>query len=305
VILWSALVLTIALLLWNTKGTWYQAGGLSKLSLQSIAWLSILLFLTMFVQGYTSKLFFQLLHFRIPFIDCLGMEFTRAFFNHLPFSGGTVFNAAYLKTRKDFPISSYASYFTGSLVIMYMVFGIMGCSLLLLHFFRGGGIQGILLILMCVCVIAGLVFTLLPISRIFENYKLPAFIDRIIKGWELIKSNRLFLVKIILLQSLSMSIFTIRLLIIYQQLNIKTAIIPVFITALLVFLLQFSTLIPGNFGIRESIGGFVNNEFGFSFNLTFFVIIIDRLITTFWIFILGIFFTFYLTKKKRKNEAPL
>jgi uncharacterized membrane protein YbhN (UPF0104 family) len=288
----------IGLILVFSRSQWKEYANISQVSVSTVFWLSALFILMQITVGYMLKIFVEVFNIRLGIVEWFGLVSVQSFANYLPFSAGVAHNAAYLKLKNDLPLTKYASLFSASTILMFLTFGIWGMLLLLVRQLIWGNSNITLLCFSLFFTFIGVGFLLLPMPRITRKNRVCNWIESIRDGWELIKKSNLLLIKVVLLQTLVLIILSVRFFIIFRDLGYDFGIIGIVILTIMTTLIRFTSLFPGNLGLRESIAGGVTKSFGLSFNSGFLAGIIDRVVVMFWIFLLGMIFSFVLIRKK-------
>lgn len=260
--------------------------------------ISLLIALT---NGLIIKYLVEPFGLKLRFKEWFGLSVITTFYNTiLPFRGGLLAKAAYLKKKHSFPFTGFIAMMAGVYVINFLVAGFLGLiSLLFIYLFYR-------IFNPLVLMIFGSVFLVSVFIALFSP-KLPetgnSFFNKIIKvanGWHLIKDNR----KIILASS---SVVVVQILLTVFSTTFMYNIFGVdisFIKAL--FLASISPLsilvgiTPAGLGINEAIAVFSAMVIGIIPAQSLSVAILSRIIGTAVIFILGPIFSYLLLKREKR-----
>ncbi|OQY41411.1 MAG: hypothetical protein B6242_17465 [Anaerolineaceae bacterium 4572_78] len=230
--------LFITLILYVTSGYWHELENIRKINTLSLFTLSVLFFITITVNGFNLKLFIEILGVKLIFREWLGIECVRAFANYLPMSAGIAYSATYLKYKNDLPVSKYISFLAGSTLIMLLTFGCWGIILLVIRYLFLSDFNPILLSTCVSFVLVGVISLWMPLPSIENTNRIIRWIENARSGWQLIRSNRLLLIKVMSLQTLSVLLFSTRLFIIFQSLSYDIDMIAVILIAVMSMLIR-------------------------------------------------------------------
>jgi len=288
----------LVLVVFFTRGTWEELYNITKISVASLIILSILFIVQQLLTGYRLKVFTELFDVKLKLCVCFGLVNIRSLANLLPFNAGAVHNAVYLKIHNNLPVASYISIFAVNACLSILTSGIFGMLLLMIRVFFYGQLNITLAFLSAAFILVSVLALSIPIPMIKRSNKVSDWIRNAQEGWRICKGTKSILLKIMLLHLCLLSIMSAELYIIFRDVG-YTIDLPaiLFITAATV-LLRFTTVIPGNIGIRESLMGGITELFGFSFKTGVLGSIIERIIALFWTFLFGILFSLILTRGK-------
>ena len=291
-------IIFIGLVLYFSRNQLYQLKKITKIRGITVFWLSITFIVFQILQGYLLKLFTNIFYVKLNFLTSFGLICMQSFGNYLPLNAGVIYNAGYLKTQKNLPVTKFVSLMASSTMLMILAYGFIGTVILLFHFFSSGNISISMIVILLLFIIAGLIFLFVPITSFKKKNRIVKWIDSIQSGWKMIRKNKVILVKITIIHTITLILLSVRFLLIFRDLNIDIGITGIIILTIMTTVLRFNSIFPGNLGLRESVAGGVSKSFGFSFNIGLLAGIIDRIVAMFWIFLLGIIFSFVLLKKK-------
>ena len=294
-----ATLAVIGVILFLTRNQWPQFLKVTQISFKTIIWLSILLILIEVCNGYKLKLLVKPFNVTLTSMEWLGLDFVRAFGNYLPLSAGVVTNAAYLKYRKDLDIAKFVSCMLGNTVIMIGTYGILNILLLLFRFLTHNVFNWLLFFVAVAFVFFAFVIIFIKVDDIKYDNRVVKSLKRVYEGWILIKDQRDLLFKIVILQIIIIFFLALRYKIVFQELAYTIDMPAVIVLAVMTTVIRFVSIFPANLGLREGLAGGVTQIFGLSFGDGVLVAVIIRLTETFWIFVLGIIFSFFLAGYKK------
>ncbi len=297
------LVLMGAILL-SSRSHWSEFADIRVISPGAIGWLSILFIATSLVNGYRLKIFAQAFGVTLPFTEWYGLECVRAFANYLPLSAGLAHNAAYLKAKNNLPVTKYVSLTAGSTILMLLSFGGWGVLLLGGGRLLTGNLNWAMMGLSAFFIAAAVAALAVPLPGLQSENRIMRQLTSVRDGWALIRADKRLLAKVLLLQTLILVFLSTRFYIIFKEIAAPLGFVGVVVLTIMTTLIRFTSLFPGNLGLREAIAGGVTRSFGLSFQSGFLAGVIDRLVAMAWIFTLGIIFSLVLATYRNEAAPP-
>lgn len=280
------------MVIYFTRNQWSNFLLIKQMSTGQIIMLSFLWHLMQSINALRLKLLVNVFDVDIDFKDSFKLVSVRSFLNYLPLSTGNIYNAYYLKAKNQLPYSKYASFFVAELLVMLGVSGLVSLLIIFYNYFVTGDFyielsvcSIILLVILAVALIANKININLRGGRIIK------FVNNFKDGIAEISNNRELIIKISFLFLFILITLSMRFFLVSEFLNFNIKFSDIFILTIFTTLIRFSSIIPGNIGIRETIAGATTRILGFSFSIGFTISLVDRVIAIFWIFLYGIIFT--------------
>jgi uncharacterized membrane protein YbhN (UPF0104 family) len=285
----------------------YQRHGADFVARVEITWpffaaVSLLILAFQFLGGVRMKLLTSMFDLRLKPVEWIGLAQMMTFFNYLPFKGGTVAGALFLKGSHRFPYSRFlATVAAGSLlaVVTFSAVGSVGLAVLWL----GSGVFSwpIIGIYLSLVVLPLILFVRLDrrTDRVKNRHLL-----RFLEGWRIIRTGgkRLFL--LVVVDSCMVLIDALRITLCFGALGIRLDYPMGLVLVPLSNIVGVVSLIPGGLGAKEFIMGLVSGQMGMDFAHTIFAATLDRMILLLWVLFLGpifvalIFFYRHIPSKK-------
>ena len=260
----------------------------------------LLLALTVMLTG-TNGLFLKAFAAKfgigLRFSEWFGLAMITAMGNYLiPFSGGMIARATYLKHRHAFPYAKFITLITANYLVIFWVVGMTGALIMVIFWNSNRFFWQITLFFVSVVIaLSGLV--MVRRAKIPENNWLTKLINTALDGWDLIKNDKSLLIKLITCSLINIVLNGFLFLVAYKA----TGCTIHFTIALLVSLLSvFSLLVritPGNFGIQEAIISLSSEMVGAGAGIGLLVSLLIRAASLIPAFTLGPIFSFLLTRK--------
>lgn len=295
VLVWSVTIVVIAILVYRIGGEGDKLARLLTIREEHLAWLFLVWLLLSIPRSLIQKLVAQKLGARLSFVDWYGLSMvTNLLSLVMPARGDYAFGAVYLKKKYNLPITRFGSIIYFNAVLLAIVLGIEGCvGLLLLGITQGlwdlrvwGGVVAVGL--------GALPFVLFSRRLLRGETWLARKLREIAEGWELLRSDPGFILRIVALVMASSLVFTLWMYVSYRALGFEVGIIPAFFAGVTTQMSFFFSLTPGNLGIREAVVGFVSQTTGLGFAEGVAVTVLQRAVSTVGFLICGGLFSLFI-----------
>lgn len=259
--------------------------------------LGLLAICSLWVNGIFNNLFYRAFNVRLIFSEWFGLSVVNTIGNlMIPFRGGAISNAVYLKKKHGFSYLSYISALSASYVMVFWVNSLVGIGGALLVWLRYGVFSWTVLAFLGCCFLSlSLVILFCPKLETVESPHLNRIIEAI-NAWDTIKSRRSVLARISLLALANSVIATLMLFVEFHVIGFS---IPIPHCAVLAIFAGFSTLLsltPGNLGIREAVTAVSGALVGVPIPVAVVASVIDRLATFIVSFLLGLYYSSWLLR---------
>jgi uncharacterized membrane protein YbhN (UPF0104 family) len=237
-----------------------------KISKINFVSFTIFVFLSSFFNAAQNAVLIRSMGIPFSNLESYGLSNISALANLILPQGVTVTKAVYLKHRYAVSYSKFSALFLGLLVIFLLVGALLMALTNILATVQGIEVPGILWIGSVAGAASSLLFFFDFPKRYFQKFgKLGALVESFSDGWNQIRSNKSCLVKACLWQIAIFISSGIAITLAYRSIDIT--INPVLGISLSVFI-SFSNLvaiIPGNFGIQETVYGYLTYLSGLMF----------------------------------------
>jgi len=246
--------------------------SLSGISVTSL--LSLVLLRSLFLS--TNGLILRQLSakFGIPLkaVEWVGLSFTTTMGNFLvPFAGGMVARAAYMKYRHGLPYAAFLSMLAATYLIYFPILGLAGV-ITLLPLAGKTVLSWYLLVLMAALIVIAALPMIVPSFKIPPTNRVTVVFNHALQGWSLIKTDRILVIKVALYCALNIFLNGFSFWVAYSAFLLSPA--SFFETFLVGLLSTFSfifTFTPGNLGVQEAIIGLSSGGLGIGTALGLFV----------------------------------
>lgn len=272
-----------------------EYGRLFSFSLGNLLLLILVTAAVIFLNGLINYILLHGLRIEIDLLSSIGLAVINTAANLLPFAGGFVAKGLYLKKKYDLEYTRYTSS-TGALYIVFLATnGLMGLiGLFLIKVTQKLQIPLIMIIgfgLMA----ASLLLLWIPLKFKFIPDKWKNQIDTFNAGWQVFQNNKYFLIKLIIVQIVSVLAMSLRFWIGFRFLSLQISFLDGLLFASATILTRLVSFAPGGLGIREGIIAIVGNFIGYDPMVSALAVGLDRVVSTTLILVLGLYFIYNLS----------
>jgi uncharacterized membrane protein YbhN (UPF0104 family) len=272
-------------------------------NLLNISWVSLvsilgLLLAFMLVNGAINMILYRALSVPISYNEGFGLSAVNTLANQLPFAGGIVSKAIYLK--KCYGLS-YISFLSATLALYICWVAASGASglMVLLYLWLVNGIKvSAILYVSFGCMVASLLIFCVPTNvKTLLPHKWGDKFTQLLAGWRILSANWSLTITLVGLHLLGIFFLAGRFYVALQILSQKIPFSYSLLFAAATILTQLVSFAPGGLGIREAIVASIGYVLGFDTTAIIGAVGFDRLIALLIIIPLGIAFTYILGKK--------
>lgn len=273
---------------------------LGEISILDFFYLSIFVILVLVFNGIRAKVLTEIftgnkLHpkewFGLSMINTLG--------NYSPMQGGFVARGYYLKNYYKVPYGHFASSILASTLLTFSSYSMISALAIGIYYLSTGTLYLAPAMFFLAIAITGLaiVFFLPEIKRIkrkegFFWSKIDSFVD----GWDIIRSSKHCIPRLIAIDIVSLAIIAIRFYLAGQILGIGVNFVQAIIIAAMAMVTLLVNITPGAIGIREAIAGFSATLVGTSLTDGVLIASLERAVILFWVLLIGIPYSIYFAR---------
>jgi len=149
--------------------------------------------------------------------------------------------------------------------------------------------------------LSSILFLWLPISPRFFPEAWSEYIENIEEGWQILHQEKGLLIKLIIVQVLSILVVAGRFLIAYSIFSQSIEYIECVMFSSATILTRLVSIVPGGIGVREGIVATLGSFLGLDPAISFIAVGFERLVATIIILILGIYFSYKLSREALTN----
>jgi uncharacterized membrane protein YbhN (UPF0104 family) len=301
----------LLLLAVTTAGVYYfidkggEFGRLLNISAANILMASGVIVVSYVFYGLKFKNLFYPFNVNLAPREWFGLAMILHLGNLLFFKAGTVTMAVYLHSHYRLAYTKFIAVITAERIFLLYAFSLLG---ILFGFALDiPAYQKSTVVAFFSLVLAALTYILFHFSFAaprWEN-RVGSMIVKIVDAWILFKRYPANIVKLILVQSVVILTWGLRFYIAFNAINRPISFAQSMALALTTFLTGFVNLVPGALGIREITVGLTLSYFGADFDYGVYAVTFDRILSTFWFSVLGLFYFNYLHLEKFQKDAAM
>lgn len=268
----------------------YERHGANFVAEAEISWsfilvMSLLIVSFQFLGGVRMKLLTGMFGLRLAPYEWIGLAQMTTFFNYLPFKGGAVAGALFLKGAHDFSYARFLATAMASSILAVVTFSVVGVIGLIVLWLSSGVFSWLILAIYAVLIIVPLAF-FLRIDRRTERVKNPHLL-RFLEGWRVIRTGGRRLMLLIVTDLGMMLIDAARITLCLAAVGLKPLYAAGLILCPLSNVLGVVSMVPGGLGVKEVVMGLLGGGLGIDFTRTIFAATLDRMILLLWVLFLG------------------
>jgi uncharacterized membrane protein YbhN (UPF0104 family) len=268
----------------------YQRHGADFVAETEISWsfmlvLSLLILAFQFLGGVRMKLLTGMFGLKLAPYEWIGLAQMTTFFNYLPFKGGAVAGALFLKGAHNFPYTRFLATVAASSVmaiVTFSVMGIIGLSVLRV----GSGVFSWPILAIYASLVIVPLFFFLRLDGWSRRTKNPHVL-RFLEGWRVIRTGGRRLLLLIATDMCMLLIDAMRITLCLSAVGLKTAYAVGLVVIPLSNIVGVMSMVPGGLGVKEFIMGLMGGGLGIDFTRTIFAATLDRMILLLWVLFLG------------------
>ncbi|MCP4362697.1 MAG: flippase-like domain-containing protein [Chloroflexi bacterium] len=248
------------------------------------------------LNGVLLKLLAARFQVQLRFTEWFGLAFVTALFNYLiPFSGGMLVRATYLKIRHNIPYAQFASWLAATYLIIFLVTSLIGMGLTA-NLAQNVSSAIILLAMFATMALFLTAVLILPSFHFPERNRLFKTANVALDGWRVIKNDSRLLLQMVLYTVVSFALNGLSFWYAFTILGIEIKPAAAFIVSMSGIYAVVISLTPGNFGIQEAGATLLAGMVGSGLGEGLLVVLLIRLATMLPIIILGLIFTYRLAQ---------
>jgi uncharacterized membrane protein YbhN (UPF0104 family) len=151
-------------------------------------------------------------------------------------------------------------------------------------------------------ILGAVVIVLLPLPHLTARHRVLRFYGSLREGWYHLRSFPTAIALLIVLNAVALFVTALRLYIIFQDFGKPMNLVAVIVLTVATTVMNFSFLLPGNLGMRETIAGTIAKAFNFTFADGLIAALVDRIVLMLWLFPVGAFCVLRMFKKQDMKE---
>jgi len=268
----------------------YQRHGANFVAEAEISWsfiviMSLLILLFQFLGGLRLKLLTGMFGLRLSPHEWIGLAQMTTFFNYLPFKGGAIAGAVFLKAAHGFPYTRFLATAAASSVLAVVTFSVVGAIGLGIMWISSGVFSWPIMGIYVLLIVIPLVF-FLRIDRQSGQIKNPHLLH-FLDGWRIIRTGGRRLMLLVVTDLSMVLIDSMRITLCLGAVGLKSSYAAGLILIPLSNILGVVSMVPGGLGVKEFVMGLLAGGVGIDFTRTIFAATLDRMVLLLWVLFLG------------------
>lgn len=276
---------------------------LFRLSPVLLVLIVLLVLLIIIANGLINLLLYRALSADISLNEGIGLSAVNTLANQLPFAGGMIAKAVYLKRRYRM---AYAHFFSATVALfLFMVAGSGLVGLLSLAYMRLVERVYIphLLVVGFGALLCSLIVLRFPVDRIRGHSRLGRWLTELSRGWSVLQQYPLLVLRLTAIQILVILLTAGRLWAAFHALSQDVTLAQAILFAAAITLTQIVTITPGGLGVREALVGGLATVLGFELDVSVLAVAFERLISTTVILFIGTMYSYALSRKATLSDS--
>lgn len=286
---------------------WDTIQELGEISVGSLIALIILCLTMNLINAVSFRVSMKIFQLNLRFNEWFGLATINTMYNFLlPAKAGFAIRGIYLRKKHGFEYARYVSLMGGGFILLFLTSSLL-CLTFGYQYYLSDKISPLLYYFLMLAFIGSvtliiLFFKLNP-NRIRGDGKIAGFIRRSCQGLQSYAQKPKLLLGIIGLQILALFINGLRIIVVYKAFQVNVDFEAALFVQGLISMSLIISITPGNLGIREGIIGVSAFLLGTTIEKAIFIALIDRLILSLLIFLMGVIFTRLLLHPKSSPKT--
>ena len=287
-------LIALALYVGNNIEKFDELFQLSPLALGQLI-LLISLFLTL--NGILGTLLYRASGVSIGFLEGIGLGVMSSLANLLPFAGGIVSRAVYLRWRHGLTYGSFLGVTTALYIIFFTVNGVLALtSLIILIRLNSYEARSLWLLFSLFTAMAmSILVIFFPLEKILPK-QWKKFGKQLLGGWMVLRQQPKVTLLIVGVQIVGVFLYAGRYWISFHALSQDVSYIQCLLFSSATVLTQLVSIAPGGLGVQEGIVAGVATVLGFDPGVSAVAVSLDRLVATTMVVFSGTLSTYLLGK---------
>ncbi|MFW5704384.1 MAG: lysylphosphatidylglycerol synthase transmembrane domain-containing protein [Nanoarchaeota archaeon] len=256
--------------------------------------------LYVFNTGLILKYLLKPYKINLSFKQYFGLSAISLFYNLiLPFRGGAVVRAVYLKKKFSFNYSKFLSTMYGTYLASFFTTGFVG-TMFLIFIKITENYFNVFLFLFFLCFTAIMAFFMFVNHKYYSGvFKWIKPVNKVLLGWEEIQKDRFSILIVIVFSTINLFLFGLIFSLEFLMLSEYISYYKLVFLACISNLSLFLSITPGSLGVKEVLTSFVGVVLLLPEIKVVSVLILDRIFTSLIVIVVGLFFSKLLISKKK------
>lgn len=247
ILITAIILILMAFFLYKNKSIFKE---ITTIKIEYIVPIAILMFFFQYLNGVFLKILVK--PYKIDLKEHFPLSISANFLNTvIPLKGGTGMRAIYMKKKYDLKYSDFLSSLFGNYVIVFLVCAILGLTVFSIIYFIYG-IYNLFLFLLFGAILFGTLASLKLTFKFKKENFITKRINRVLKGWEIIKNHKRIIPKLIIIPILGRLLYTLIILFAFAGIGIEISFWQALYLSVFQLLALFINITPGSLGITET-----------------------------------------------------
>ncbi|MBI4708367.1 MAG: flippase-like domain-containing protein [Candidatus Omnitrophica bacterium] len=260
-----------------------------------LAYLVLLNFSNKFFVGLKTRKIVGVFKIKLSFLEWFGSSIIGNFYNYFFPKGGTAIMAVYFKNRHKLNYHKYIAILVATVLVTVLTCGLLGLAATLFLASKKFLHPAFFIIIFSGMILGPIIFALIP------NMRLPGFlkkdkITKLLEGIVLLRNSTGMIAYLSLMDAGIILGIAVRYFIFFKMFSLNVSLLNCILISPFSILMHFGTLIPGGYGIKEAVVGFVSKLTNIGFSAGVLATLSDRVLFMALSFILGGIYSLILFK---------
>jgi len=259
--------------------------------------------LFLLILGLLNKVFLLFFGIRLAFREWFGLAVVTAFGNYLlPMRGGATTKALYLKSRRDFPLTTFLSTMGAAYAVNTFLAAAIGagCIVAMGEVGRPGPFR--LFLLLCVVALVLLAIMCAPIPPPPPRNRFFRLAGATLDGWNRIRRRPALLARVALLLGANFLVIAVILQLCFYAFSIPIHFLAALAIATVIGFTSLLSITPANLGVQEGGVAILSQLVGPGFDEGLAAAILARAMMTVVVFALGPIYSYILMREVDTGE---
>lgn len=252
---------------------------------------------TLVTNGLINLILYKAVGIPMTLNEAIGLAAINTLANQLPFTGGVIAKGVYLKRRHGMTYGRYLSATVAVFVFFVIANGLVGLLAMGYITLTQNIETPIPIVVGFLGMSSGILLFLFPFARLPLVQRWHNRFTQLNEGLQLLKKQKVALIKLLIIQMLSILVFAYRFKLGFEILSQTIPFVYCIIFSSATILTQIVNITPGGVGIREGIVAGLALLLGFDASISVLATALDRLVGTSLITAIGVIYTYLLSKK--------
>ena len=294
----TLLLFLMAWLVYYIKNNFHDFKQLSLVNPEYILYFIIINLILSLTNGLVIKYLLEPFKVRLAFKEWFGLSVITTFYNMiLPFRGGAIVRASYLKKKHGFSYTHFFSTLFGIYIINVMIASLMGIISVILIFIKFNIFSPLMLMIFLIFFVPTFLIIIFSPNIPKKRNNLINNLIKVINGWHLIRKNNRLVAMISIIMIVQLFFGLLNTVLIYGVFDVHIGFIKSMFLVSISYLGNFISIMPGALGVSEAAQVFSALIIDITPAQSIMAVALGRVISILTLFFLGPIFSYILLKR--------